>query len=100
MCRDLKHAWSRTNVMKPTKFRNGRPVEAERTLTCLGKCGTERVERFDIFGDGRLARQSKPQYRRTKPYLITREPGEDRSPVDTDSIRFALLTRMYPDLKW
>lgn len=104
-CRDLRHAWPRStdgsNVLTPTKYNGGgRVVEATRSMECLGKCGTVRVEEFYIYPDGRMSRIGKPSYRRSKPYLLKGEPGVRQEPVDPDAVRYTLLTRLYPTLKW
>jgi hypothetical protein len=104
-CRDLRHAWPRStsshNVLTPTRYGSGGQVMlATRSMECEGGCGTIREEDFYIDPDGRMERDGKVRYRRTRPYLIKNEPGTHHEPVDRDAVRYTLLARLYPTLKW
>ncbi len=103
-CRDLRHAWPRgtgTVLMRPTRWRGQRVVEAEREMECTGGCGVTRIDVFAVGLDGRITRDTKPRYKYDpdRAYLVKRTDPSD-PPVNRDAIRTALFTRMFPDLKW
>jgi hypothetical protein len=107
VCRERGHAWPRPNsthqTFRPTKTRLGRAVEAEREMECEGGCGRIRMETFDIQPSGRMARVGYTKYRQRSgtTYLLTRPEGVETPPrVDREEVRYALLTRMFPDLRW
>jgi hypothetical protein len=104
-CRDLRHAWPRAGrgemKLTPTKMRGKRVIEAERRMECTGGCGVVRIDTFEFTRDGRMLRTGKPRYQHTMPYLIKRaDPADTRVTVDRDALRYALFTRLNPDLQW
>ena len=107
-CRERGHSWPRSSstrmVLKATKYRGDRVTEAEREMTCEGGCGRIRVETFEILPNGRMWRAKPPRYRIEpgKVYLLPKpeDGATHQSRVDRDEVRYALIARLYPDLKW
>ncbi len=108
-CKDLRHAWPRAQRRPgvknlPTsaaitwkKLANG---ELERTMHCIGGCGTARIETFVYRGDrltriGRLRYRWADNFRRRRP-----EADTPLEALDTDVLRGQILTRLYPGLRW
>lgn len=110
-CRAIGHAWPRSNsprmVLTPTRRQNGRVVEAERTMTCEGGCGRSRTEVFVFTASGQMYREGASRYR-TEPgkvYLLKPRDPDDGGVTHTervhrDDVRYALVTRLHPDLRW
>lgn len=116
-CRTLRHQWPR--MPRPgarrshglhsddnTQWKAVGAGEAGRLLhrlmTCLGGCGTQRLEVFLIRRDGRMVRDGKPRYRYTRPYLRRRaDPDAPALPhLDQDQILGVMVHRLYPKLRW
>lgn len=105
-CRVLRHQWPRyrqgSNKLIPTKRRYGKVTEERREMTCLGECGTVRIDDFEVDAEGRRHRLGRCRYRHEKKYALDRhkpgEPPQERAAFD--EVHFCLLTRMYADLTW
>lgn len=115
-CRTLRHQWPRTprpGGKHRRKLANDAAttwkilgvVEAgrliERHMTCVGGCGTERIETFLVLRDGRMVRDGLPRYRYSRPYLRKRDdPDMPLEPLGQDQILGMIVRRVYPGLRW
>lgn len=110
MCRDLRHAWPRHPheieelvELEPTVVgAGGKLVEGIRKMQCTGRCGVLRVEKVRRNRHGKLERIGKAQlkYPKTGYRLEPPESGERVEPLDADTLRDAVLRRMFPSLNW
>lgn len=110
LCYDLRHAWPRSaarpGARKPprgeqvTWSRIAESGEWERVMWCTGGCGLRRVETFQVLTSGALRRTSM-KYRRPAGYGRSRPDADTPlQPLDTEVLRGAIMTRMFPRLKW
>lgn len=114
-CRTLRHQWprmTRTAGRRAKHLPNDKhlqwkilgPVEAgrllERHMTCLGGCGTTRIELFLVRHDGRMVRDGPPHYRYAATYLRKHTDHQPLEPLDHDDILGTLVHRLYPGLQW
>lgn len=108
-CKDLRHAWPRAQRRPGVKNLPTSPAiawkrlpsgELQRTMHCIGGCGTARIETFVYRGE-RLVRTGKPRYRWPDNFRRRRpEPDTPLERLDTDVLRGQILTRLYPGLTW
>jgi hypothetical protein len=115
-CRTLRHQWPRMPRLGKSKSGHiptgggvvwrilgyveaGRQVERE--MTCLGGCGTARIEWFLALRDGRMVRDGGCRYRYPTTYLRKRtDPDQPLEALGQEEILGTLVRRLYPRLKW
>lgn len=115
-CRTLRHQWPR--MPRAGRGKGGHipagggvawriigHVEAgrlvEREMTCLGGCGTVRIETFLVLRDRRMVRDGLPRYRYPTTYLRKRtDPDHPLEALGQEEILGTLVRRLYPRLKW
>ncbi len=109
-CRDLRHAWPRTQrdlarfvELEPLVLgAGGRVVEAVRTMYCTGRCGVRRVDKVRRTHNGGWERLGRPALRYPQSgYLLSKAlPGQRVETVEPELVRDAVIRRMFPDLDW
>jgi len=73
----------------------------ERQMTCVGGCGTTRIETFLVLRDGRMVRDGAPRYRYTGRYLRKRADADHvLEPLGQDELLGMMVRRLYPALRW
>ncbi len=110
-CRRLRHAWPRRSNPRHAHLirfevterepRTKRVIAGVRYLTCLGNCGTERMEKMRRNRDGLMVREGRLGYQRHKPYLLPKpDPDTPAEPISSEVLEDAMMRRMFPELKW
>lgn len=100
ICREVGHSWPPGVPLNPTVVRGKTVKEADRVLKCQRDCEVQRTEKYERSEYGGLVRYSS-QYKYPDGYKLVRDdPTVPMERVSADQVRSALMTRMFPDLKW